>query len=331
MRTLFAPLVTLSIEHEFFAGICEDIAITIPEFTAAAIRRGRAIIRFDAGVLRVLREVDDPETTALAGKTLVFGLRPAPAAFESFTEPLVTSRAVVPRLSVTGPGVVGAVGEAVIATGLYNVTPADPDAALRLRVRDGGDRVVRSGLSDRPGTAANLDLRGLDEGGYRLEQDIDGNPATQVVRTLYVSRDLERESPWAVLELPVSAAAYAGGVEFRLVFAARRETVKYVIFAPRLEPAELAQLNVVDRGGADEGRPTLEFERVDPAGNGDVPGGGGAGIVFRSRSAVPRLAKGRRKIQLVKNGNVLIENLPSPSRDQVQPTVVVHLSKVSAI
>ena len=47
--------------------------------------------------------------------------------------------------------------------------------------------------------------------------------------------------------------------------------------------------------------------------------------------AVPRLATGRRKIQLMKNGNVLIKNLPSPAQDQVLPTVVVHLSKVSAI
>ena len=49
--------------------------------------------------------------------------------------------------------------------------------------------------------------------------------------------------------------------------------------------------------------------------------------LFKSQTEVPRQEKARRNIQLVKNGEVLITNLPQLGADKIHGDIIIHLSK----
>jgi hypothetical protein len=50
-------------------------------------------------------------------------------------------------------------------------------------------------------------------------------------------------------------------------------------------------------------------------------------LLFRSQAPVARRQRGRRKIQLNRNGEVLIEHLPQPGAERATADLIVHLSK----
>jgi hypothetical protein len=57
-------------------------------------------------------------------------------------------------------------------------------------------------------------------------------------------------------------------------------------------------------------------------------GGGNIRVVlFKSQAVVARREKARKKIQLKKNGDILIAHLPQPSGDRANGNVIVRISK----
>jgi hypothetical protein len=146
--------------------------------------------------------------------------------------------------------------------------------------------------------------------------------------------ELARQGAFGVVEVRIDSDLYKTPAAFEIAFAAREETLRYYLVVRRYSASELDQLRVSDAGFTEEGRPEIRFDRV-AAGDfteTEIPpgllGNGDATVVlFRSQAPVARRQRGRRKIQLSRNGEVLVEHLPQPGAERATADLIVHLSK----
>ena len=160
-----------------------------------------------------------------------------------------------------------------------------------------------------------------------------GAPVPVVLTDL--APDLAREGVFGVVEVRIAAGLYEAPAAFEIAFAARQETLRYYLVAERYSAADIDQLTVSDTGFGEEGRPEVQFTKVPAAAftPAEIPPAllGGAAdatvVLFRSQAPVARRQRGRRKIQLNRNGEVLIEHLPQPGAERATADLIVHLSK----
>lgn len=146
--------------------------------------------------------------------------------------------------------------------------------------------------------------------------------------------ELAREGIFALVEVKIAAGLYAAPAAFEIAFDAREEILRYYLVVKRYSATELDQLTVSDAGFTEEGRPEIRFTRV-PAAEitpSEIPpallaDGEATVVLFRSQAPVERRQRGRRKIQLSRNGEVLIEHLPQPGAERATADLIVHLSK----
>jgi len=179
--------------------------------------------------------------------------------------------------------------------------------------------------------SVSFDLTDHEAGSYLVEETV---PASVKTLTAYY-RDtaLLSESVFGVAEIKVDAGFYANAPEFVVPFAAKQETLKYYCVAHKYSNTDLSQLTVSDQGFTEEQRPEVKFTRVFAADftSAEMPvalfGNGDKVVLFKSETAVARREKARRKIQLNRNGNVLIEHLPQPGADKATADMIIHVSK----
>ncbi len=137
-----------------------------------------------------------------------------------------------------------------------------------------------------------------------------------------------------MIEIKIDSTFYTRPPEFALSFAAKQETLKYYVVAKNYSDSEFAQLSVLDAGFTGEGRSQINFIKVLPIdftlteisptllGNDDSKI-----ALFKSETAVTRQEKARQKIQLQKNGDVLIPHLLQPASDRPNSDLIVQLVK----
>ncbi|MET0518568.1 MAG: hypothetical protein ABW005_07015, partial [Burkholderiaceae bacterium] len=139
---------------------------------------------------------------------------------------------------------------------------------------------------------------------------------------------------WGALQLDIATAHLLAAPTLHLDFAARADTLRYYVVAQRYGAAEFAQLQVVDAGFAAEARPEIVFKRVAPAefdashlAPALLDAGGTARIaLFETEAAVARRQRGPRGLELHRNGDVLVSDLPQPGAERHDAQFVVHLS-----
>jgi hypothetical protein len=146
--------------------------------------------------------------------------------------------------------------------------------------------------------------------------------------------ELLREGLFCLVEITVDAGFYAAPPAFEIAFQARAETLKYYVVTRNYTAGEFNQLDVSDAGFAVDGRPQIRFDRIPPSSftSADIPaaqlGGSDARVIlFRSQQPVARQDKARKRIQLARNSDVLIAQLPQPGAAAATADLVVHLSK----
>jgi hypothetical protein len=135
----------------------------------------------------------------------------------------------------------------------------------------------------------------------------------------------------AVVEIQLTSAIFETPHGWTLPFAARAEALHYHVVATGFAPRELEQLHIRDLGFAEDGRAELKFEVVtDPSPDstaGILTADGTNMVSFRSVAVVPRSAKSMRKLQLGRNGVVVVPNLPQPGPENPRAEVIIHLAK----
>jgi len=180
-------------------------------------------------------------------------------------------------------------------------------------------------------TTVSCNLTGQAAGAYVVEE---AYPSDTELIPYYCDPELRQLGPFGVMEIEIGSSFYAAAPTFELVFAARQETLNYYLVARNYNVAEFGQLAVVDTGFTEDGRPQVVFTRVessaftaDEIAPSLLDGGDARVALFRSQATVARRERARKKIQLKRNGEVLITHLPQVGADKVSGDIIVQISK----
>lgn len=336
MITSFETLLSVGGSHSYYDGPNADLEFVIPKDTARVLNGGRMLARTLPDLrLHVAFEADESgsQRVTSTGRVLRLGLRLVNPYFSNFTDlneqPLGSIRLYrnVPDPTKLGPPA---------ATMLVGRIFSHP---ISLSARPVTVSVVRESRALRSETVAAaaqssvaFDVTGVDPGSLAIEEVYPG--AVKRSADYYLDAGLRREGVFGIVEIAIEAGFYAQAPAFDLTFAARRQTIKYYVVATNYSNAEFNQFNVLDVGFTDQRRPEIKFTKVPDSdfGVGDTPPalltrGGGSVVMFRSQTPVARSADGRRRIELRRNLEALIANLPQPSSASATSDLVVHVSK----
>jgi hypothetical protein len=328
----FRPLWTIEVRHEFHGGACDALDFIVPPSTALTLAGAHAMARQRDGRLQVLIETDEAglPLSPLAGAHFLFGLRPREASFDLITVPLALPPGSSALWSNTadanalaGPSEVRISGEQL------RIEPRSPVRPLTLCMFDALDIERRQAVlneGDEAWTPQGLFTHGT----WRVEEQAGGAPQSWALRV-----EPELAGAWGLLDLAVDAGHIAAGHAFALEFAARSDTLRYYVVASRFAEAEFNQVQVLDAGFAAEARPQIQFSRVLPAAFGVShlapelldPSGSARIALFEAQATVTRRVRGPAGVELHRNGDVLVGNLPQPGADRPDAQFVVHLSQ----
>lgn len=327
MRTLW----TVEVRHAFFGGACDALAFTVPPATQRALAGAHLLARERDGRLFVMAGVDaaDQPLLPLAGLNLVFGLQPRDANFALYTLPPAVADGDTPLWdNAADPDAIGAPRGVRLTGERPRIEPRSPQRPLALRLFDGAGAPAASATLQ-TGDESWTPRLPLTRGDWRVEEQFGAEaPSSWTLRA-----DPELRNAWGVLSLTVDAGHVANGQDFVLDFDARSETLRYYVVAERYAEADFAQVQVVDAGFAAEARPAITFDRVAPA-DFDAshldpalldPTGSARIALFEARTAVARRARGPSGLELHRNGDVLVGNLPQPGAERHDAQFVVHL------
>lgn len=337
MNVSFLPLVTLTVSHGYYSGLCEHLELLPSLGTRESLRRGRSLMRSQPGSLQLAFEADaaGDALSSLAGppvQTLYFGLRPLSAQFANVSAPPVAGRGQVPLYAnFSTPTAFDSPIPVRIVSLQPRVEPSLPQRPVDIswQHESGATGFARS--KDGPPL---LDLRATGPGLYRLTEQYAGGTLRK--QDLLADAELAAADVWGACAVRIGATFYAaassGGIALSLPIGARSEPLSYYVIAPSWTAAEFNQLIVEDAGFTQQARPQVVFTRVDPpfpAGFLDVAAlaaGSPRVAAFRS-PALPRRDRGLRGLRLRRGTNVLVENLPLPSPRRPSADLIVRLSK----
>jgi hypothetical protein len=335
MTTRFLVLCTLDVTHVYYGGQCRDFTYVIPDDAARLLRRGRLLTRTLDGKLYVLFEADDNDAplTPMPGAAMRIGLRLNNSFFSNFTALAFSpGSAVAVYRNGAGDTQLGAPTTAALAGSLLTAALSQSARPVSVTVSNAGGvgppPIEVTAAADQE--SASFDLAGFAPGLYTVVETYPGN--VQNTRAFYVDPELAREPLFGVVEIAIAAGFYAAPPAFSIAFDAREETLKYYVVGGNYTDAEFDQIGVAQLSA--NGPPEITFARKLPAAfaPSDLPPelvapGGVKLALFESTAPVKRRAGGYARVQLSRQNDVIISNLPQVTPDRPNADLIVHLSK----
>ena len=332
MITTFRKLFTLNVIHGYYSDCCRDFNFIVSAETAGLLRNGKLIAKVLDGKLNVLYEADD-EGAALVpmvGKRLRFGMKLLNPLFSNITEfavptPLYRNSMIAESLD---PAL-----EVVMTGRLLRHEITRTTRPVTVTVTDStGHQLQKETIStENDNSTITCDLSGHVSGMYSVEEYYQGE--TEKVK-YYFDVELLQAGVFGVVEIEIISGFYTSRPSFAISFNAKQDTLKYYVVAGNYNTAEFNKLSVADHGFAEDERPLINFTRVasDDFTSDEIPPeilakAGDKVVLFKSQGFVARQEQARKKIQLSKNGDVLIMHLPQVGADRACGDVVTHISK----
>ncbi len=334
MITQFRSLFTIAPSHTYYGGTCDDFEFLMPGDTKRSLKNGKLLMKAQQGRLTALCETDVSGTplARLDGAILRLGLRLVNPFFANYTEapasqgtPLYTNLANPLAISVTKvPAVVGTRFAHELVETRRPVTVRLDDAK--------GETIITDLINTSDGrSSVSYELSERGRGLYSVAESYEGSTTTAAY---YVDEEMVGAGIFAIVEITVDSLFYASAADFQIVFRAREELLRYYVVARNYSDGEMAQLSVSDEGFSEEGRPKVLFTTKDASALADDATAsilratsGGRVVLFESQTKVARRERGRKKIRLAKNGDVLIANMPQPGQEKTDSTMIVNISK----
>jgi hypothetical protein len=336
MKIWYRPLFTLEVTHTFYAERCLDFRFVYPSDTARWLSNGRVIARERDGMLYMLYEADEAGNPLVTIPAMTFriGLQLVNPYFSNFTElPDSFPGRRLRYRNAAAPGVLDAVTEIPFSAAVFSHVLTDAARPVTVALTDEGGAVLQSEVveaSDQR-TAVSFDVRGHPSGVLTVEETF---PASSNTVLYYLDPELQQLDAAAIVEVTIDNAFYETPPAFQIAFVARTEALNYYVVATRYTPAEFDLISVADQGFADDGRAEIGFTKILPAdftpeeiSPSLVSGSDDRLVLFKSGDLLARQEKSRKRIQLSKNGDVLIANLPQPGADRAKAELIIHLSK----
>ena len=334
--TGYTPLLTLSVTHPYYRENCRDFDMILPADGVQLLRDGRMTARVQDGALVIFRgnNGEGEPLAKVAGSRLRVGLRLANPQLANLTRYDYDPRSGFPLFcndtdpTLLDPPVIVTPCGRLLSHALRS---AGCPLTVTLSNRDRQTLAVQTVTDAAPVTSVFFDLSGRPAGPYTVEED-DGGATQQTV--YYLEPELVPRGLFAMVELNVDDLFYDTAPRLTVELAAREELLRYYVVVHNYSDKEIAQLAVTDAGHEAGDPALLTFDRLLASDDDaekltiDLLSGVGATVVlFRSAQQLTRREDGLKKIQLTKNGDVLIRHLPQPGPDRVNGDVIIHISK----
>lgn len=335
MTTHFKALFTVTVAHTYYEASCEDVAFIVPADTARMLRNGGLLAKEIGGGFYVWFETDaaGEPLKPLAGRMLRIGLKLLNPFFSNFTRVDGDFASLTQVYGNTAtPDTLGAPSKVKLTSYLFTHALTASDRPVTVRLKDNTGLVLQTVTltSDDNGTSISYDLSGLAAGAYSVEEVF---PNGRTSNAYYLDAELVQAGVFGVIEVRIAESFYNLAPEFQIDFEAREEALNYYIVARNFADADFNQLVVADAGSGAGGQP-ISFNKI-PASSFTsaeiqpalLTGTNGKVVLFRSDATVARAEKARKKIQLKKNGDVLIAHLPQPCAETTKADLIIPLSK----
>ncbi|MDI1478928.1 hypothetical protein [Polyangium sp. y55x31] len=339
MTVRFESLFSLRVTHEYDGGTFPDIDFVLPADTTRILCGARALTRASNGVLEAHFQAvgDRAPLVGAAGTTLRIGLRPTDPFFFNYTAlPSAPPGSVAYHCNGKSPSALDAAEPRKLVGSLVAHALGLSARPVTVTLRDAAGAAIRveEVTAARSATHVTFELDRMPPGPFSIEEAYEG---AETRTTEYLTEpELLRAGVVVVVDIHVHDFFHAegGAPAFEIGFRARKETLNYYLVIDKPSSTELEHLSVSDRGAAEEGRDEIAFTRVlDSAfGRGEPPlsllaRGGARVVLFRSQAPVARRRRAAKKIELSRNGDVLIENLPLPGADKADANQIIHISR----
>lgn len=330
----FETLFKLGAEHEYYGGDCSDFHYFIPSDTQTTGRRGRMLFKERESHLYCLFEADGDGTARypLSDGRLMIGVLLNNPYFANYSDYDFDGRVQLYR-NTASPSILDApIGITLCGDYLrHTLNSNNRPNTITLNDRNGDPLLSKTLNTDQTQIDIDFDMRALPHGLYQIHEiHSDGSDT----RNYYHHPELLKEGVFAIVEITLEPSAYTSTANYSLQFQAREETIKYYVVASNYSDSEFDSLSITDEGFSEDSRSKIQFTAFPPSAftSDDIAAGllkNGAQklVVFKSDSAQKRRNKPRKKIQLNKNGDVLIPHLPSPRADKYRPEFVIHVEK----
>lgn len=334
MNTRFETLFTVGVSHAYYSSECEDFEFFVTPDTARLLRNGKLIAKMRKGTLYVLFEVDEVRSplARIGGKTLRFGLKLLNPFFSHITEWNPDSFIPFYRNS-TNPDHLDSAEKTSLVGRLFSHGLSASERPVTVTLKNSGGGIVRTetiaASNDR--SAMVYDLADAEPGVYTVEETYSLDAETIAY---YFDDNCWSEGIFGIVEITVDNGFYTAPPNFEIDFSARKEVLKYYVVARNYSDADIGRLTVLDTGFTEDGRPEIKFTKVasDAFTAADISAeviadAGSKVVMFKSEAAVARREKSRKKIQLSKNGEVIIAHLPQPGMNRASADLIIQLSK----
>jgi len=324
----FMTLFTLGISHQYYGDAsCSDLDFVLANNSRQAMNGAGLLTRASAGKLHVLFEAIEGADGKMcpmhdiAGLELLIGLRLRNPCFEHITEtipeslPLYTNTAATLNEAQAGD----------LVERLFTPTAAMTQRPLTLSIyRTSDNALIWSDVVHDNKQMPTISMHDWQAGCYQLTQQ---SSAGIESRPLILAPELAASGMWGAINIKVAEDFWTHPVapDFQITFEARKEQLSYYVVAPS-DWVDFDKLSVTSS--------MLEFDKLE---HDDFPQDGishaqlgipaAQAVLFRSQLAVARSANASLNIQLKRNEELLVKNLPLPSADMPSARFVVHLSK----
>lgn len=334
MNIRFRPLFTVAITHAYHGGRCRSFRFLTPGDTRSTLEASRTLARERDGVLHVLHAVDEDGDpfARISGRRLRFGLRLTDSHFGNYTElPAGFPTRRLRHTNASDPGLLAPEGSPVLVGPRFTHVPTDPARPVTLTLRNAEGEVLGAETLESGELSLSFDLRDRPNGAFTLEEAFPGDSNTVLY---YLDGELKQRDAVGLVEVEVDDAFYSNPPTLEITFTATEEVLRYYLVARNYSTSDLNKLSVSDKGFGEEGRAEIEFDRISPSAFGTaeldpalISRPGESVVLFRSRTALARQERGRRRIQLSRQNDVLIPNLPQPGAKRATADIIVHVSK----
>lgn len=332
MMTSFRILFTINVAHGYYSDNCRDFDFIVPADTGGKLRNGKLLAKVRDGMLYVLYEADDAGAALIqmTGTSLRFGLKLQNPLFGNITDFSVPTPLY--RNSLAAESLAPAM-EVAMTGRLFShaVTKSDRPVTVTVNSPAGQPLQAETITAGNDRSTVSIDLTGQAPGLYGVtEQYPDG------LETLpyYFDAELLQDGIFGMVEIMIDSGFYNLPPSFTINFNAKQETIKYYLVASNHTASELNHLSVVDNGFSEEGRSRINFTKIpsssftpDEIPSEMIAKAGDRVVLFKSQTVVARQEKARKKIQLSRNGDVLIKHLPQPGADKTSGDMIIHISR----
>lgn len=342
MTIRFNTLFSLEVRHDYYGGACGDVGFVVPGDVAWLMRGAGLLAKSIDGTLHVFYRAAGTGAPApsAAGRTVRLGLLVQSPSFANITEGFDPGAGALYYRNGAAADALDAPVRVPLGGHVFSWRLTRAARPMTVTLEDAAGRTLRTekvtSENDRP--VVSFDLTGVAPGALTIQETHAGGVTRRAMAT-YLDPELWREGVFGVVEIAVAPSFYKSAPSFTIAFQSRLETLRYYVVAKGFSNGDVDQLAVKDQGFGEPGHPDeVKFEKVlpeqlseDEKSRTELLGRDGARVLlFRSLSAVTRRQSGRKRIQLMRNSEPLIENLPQPGRDRGTADLVVHLSKSKA-